>query len=74
MRVQKTRRYRARTLEFGELRVVEPIHVCATECQMDSGKIVTQRSEVVSGRLLPRRTIGYDLMTWVGLQRFMEHP
>jgi hypothetical protein len=33
---------------------------------------LTQRSEVLAGLLLPRRTVGYDVLVQVGLQRYVH--
>lgn len=73
MKVQKTRRRDAKTLEWGEIELVEPFYVCAAGCRDASGTAVTRRSSVISERLLSGRASGYDLMTWVGLERFAEH-
>ena len=60
-------------LEFGSFRLVEVFHVCAGDCRHPSGALVTQRAQSVTQRLLPRSTVGYDVMTWAGLQRFLYH-
>lgn len=73
MKVQKTRRRNAKSLELGELRVIEPIYVCAAGCRDVVGKKVTRRSGMLAEQLLPARASGYDLMVWVGRKRFVKH-
>lgn len=73
MHVQKTRRHDGRTLKHGAFQVRETIHVCAAGCRFDSGKIVTRRAETVTTRLLPGSTVGYDVLVFVGLERFLFH-
>ena len=73
MKVQKTHRRRAKTLEFGTFALVETIHVCVAGCCHPSGDQVTRRPLSVRDLLLPESGVGYDVMTWTGLQRFLHH-
>ncbi len=81
VRVRKTLRRNGQTLEHGVFRVRETIWICAQGCTRkvtaidgtDKILAVTQRSAVLSQLLLPRRTVGYDVMVFVGLERFVHH-
>jgi hypothetical protein len=73
MHVQKTRRHDGRTIKHGSFQVRETIHVCAAGCRFGSGKRVTRRAETVTAHLLPRSTVGYDVMVFIGLERFLSH-
>ncbi len=81
MHVRKTLRRKGQTLEHGAFLVNETVLVCAAGCMTEvpsptggSERIaVIQRSETLASLLLPRRTVGYDVMTFVGLQRFVHH-
>jgi len=73
MVVQKSTPRQGRTLEHGSFDARETVLVCAAECRTPSGSLVTRRAACLSERLLPRSTVGYDVMVFVGLQRFAEH-
>ena len=73
MRVQKTVRRHAKTLEHGEFEVRESVQVCAGGCRHANGKRATRRALSLARSIQPGRVIGYDVMTFVGLQRFVEH-
>ncbi|HTP24162.1 MAG TPA: hypothetical protein VMK12_00700 [Anaeromyxobacteraceae bacterium] len=74
MHVQKTALHEGRTLAHGTFQVNETIHICATGCTKAGldGKPVralTRRQPEVAALLLPRSSVGYDVMTFVGLER-----
>jgi len=73
MRVQKTVRRHGKTLEHGEFEAHERIHVCADGCRHPSGARVTRRALALSQCIEPGSVIGYDVMVFVGLRRFVEH-
>jgi hypothetical protein len=78
MHVQKTALHGGRTLAHGTFQVNETIHVCATGCTKPGldGKPVRaliRRQPEVAALLLPRSTVGYDVMTFVGLERFVRY-
>ncbi len=81
MRVRKTLRRPGQTLAHGLFRACETVRVCARGCTRKvtavGGKTkaiaVTRRSETLAQILLPRRAVGYDVMAFVGRQRFVEH-
>ena len=81
MRVRKTLRRHGQTLEHGVFRACETVRVCARGCTQKVATLhrgekviaVTQRSARLAQLLLPRRAVGYDIMVFVGLQRFVDH-
>ncbi len=72
MRVQKTLRRHGVTLEHGPFVARETAHVCAAGCRKD-GALVTRRAAALAARLPPKGTVGYDVIVFVGLARFVEH-
>lgn len=72
-RVQKTVRRHGKTLEHGEFEARESVRVCAGGCPHPRGYRVTRRAVSLAQCIEPGRVIGYDVMVWVGLQRFVEH-
>ena len=82
MRVRKTLRRTGNTLQHGAFQVAETVYVCAAGCTQElfspSGEsakrvVVTCRSQVLAKLLPPRRTVGYDVMSFVGLERFVHY-
>lgn len=73
MKVQKTARRTAKTIELGEICFIETIHACAAECTHPSGEIVTRRARALTDRVPPGAVFGFDVLVWVGLRRFLEH-
>jgi hypothetical protein len=71
--VQKTVRHHGKTISHGQFEIRETVHVCANRCQYASGSLVTRRAFSLAEHIIPGRTIGYDVMTFVGLQRFVHH-
>ena len=71
MQVQKTVLRRGRTLAHGCFEVHETILICSSGCRQD-GKPVTARSTQLAQLLVPRGTVGYDVMVYVGCQRFVH--
>jgi len=68
MHVQKTTLHGGRTLAHGTFQVNETIHICAAGCTKPSldGKPVRaliRRQPGVAALLLPRSSVGYDVMT-----------
>lgn len=72
LRVQKTVLRRAVTLEHGDFRVRETVHVCQAGCRSPAGRLVTRRASSLATRLPPRATFGYDVLVYVGLERFVR--
>jgi hypothetical protein len=73
MVVQKSVSRLGRTLEHGAFEARETVHVCANGCRWPSKTLVTRRAASLSERLMPRSMVGYDVLTFVGCQRFLEH-
>ncbi|MBM4394822.1 MAG: hypothetical protein FJ087_03920 [Deltaproteobacteria bacterium] len=73
MVVQKSTPRQGRTLEHGRFDARETVLVCAARCRTPSGSLVTRRAACLSERLLPRSAVGYDVLVFVGMQRFAEH-
>ena len=71
--VQKTVSRSGRTLEHGDFNIRETVYVCAVGCRWPSGPRVSQRAACLSERLPTKCTTGYDLMVFVGRQRFVHH-
>lgn len=73
LHVQKTVRHHGKTMHHGQFEIRETVHVCGTGCRYPSERLVTQRSVSLAEHIIPGRTIGYDVMTFIGLQRFLHY-
>lgn len=73
MLVRKTLVRRAMTLAHGTFRVHETEYVCPVGCRWASGERVSHRPGNLAATLLPDSSVGYDLMVFVGLQRYLHH-
>lgn len=71
MKVQKTVQHTGLTLAHGSFRSRETVYVCPSGCRQ-AGKLVTARSSSLSQLLLPKSTVGYNVMVQVGLERFVH--
>ena len=71
--VQKTVPHHGKTIRHGQFEIRETVHVCSAGCRYPSGPLVTQRADSLTQHIIPGRTIGYDVMVFVGLQRFVHH-
>lgn len=72
MRVQKTAQRHGVTLEHGRFVAKETTHVCATGCVKDDAP-VTHRAQSLMTRIPPQGRVGYDVIVYIGLKRFVEH-
>ena len=72
MGVQKTVHRHGRTLEHGTFDARETVHVCMNGCRWPSGNQVIQRFSGLAERLLPHSTVGYDVMVFIGMERFVR--
>ncbi len=72
-RVQKTAPRLGRTLAHGQFTARETVLACAQGCCHPDGSKVTRRPASLIGLLLPRSNAGYDVMVFVGLERFLHH-
>jgi hypothetical protein len=78
MRVRKTFEHGGVTLAHGPFKVCETVFVCAAGCTRPDpdgqrARAVIERQAAVAQLLLPRSTVGYDVMTFVGRQRFVHY-
>ncbi len=73
MHVQKTFQHEGRTIEHGTFNVRETVWVCAAGCRYPSGGLVTRRASSVVESIMPDSIVGYDVMVFVGLKRFLYH-
>jgi hypothetical protein len=71
--VQKTFPHHGKTITHGQFEIRETVHVCAAGCRYESGPLVTRRAASLTEHIMPGRVIGYDVMVFVGLQRFLHH-
>jgi hypothetical protein len=72
MCVQKTIQRHGITLEHGPFQACETVHVCAAGCRRDGG-LATHRAAALVARLPPKGVVGYDVIVFVGLARFVAH-
>ncbi|PYU57767.1 MAG: hypothetical protein DMG55_18760, partial [Acidobacteria bacterium] len=72
MNVQKTIQRWGKTLAHGWFRVRETIYACASR-RKKGHRVVTARSSFLAQLLLPHSTVGYDLLVYVGCQRFVHY-
>lgn len=73
MGVQKTAQRLGRTLEHGSFEARETVLCCSAGCRWPSGATVTRRAACLSEALLPGSNAGYDVMVFVGRERFLRH-
>ena len=69
--VQKTSPRQGKTLAHGQFAARQAVHSCANGCHHPNGLKVTAAS--LTGLLLPDSAVGYDVMVFVGLKRFLEY-
>jgi hypothetical protein len=70
--VEKTIQRHGITLEHGPFQVRETVYACRAGCRKD-GAPVTRRAAALADRLPPRGVVGYDVIVFVGLARFVDH-
>jgi len=69
-KIQKTELRYGKTISHGEFAAREAVFMCASKCRHPSGALVTHQS--LAGLLLPGRGVGYDLVVFAGLERFLH--
>jgi hypothetical protein len=72
-KVQKTVPRLGRTLTHGPFEAQETVYECAGKCRWPSGARVVQHAACLQESLMPGSVIGYDVMVFVGLNRFVHH-
>jgi len=73
MYVQKSIPHGGNTLEHGTFNARETVHACATGCRQPGGALVSRRAQALRESLLPGRSVGYDVMVFVGVERYLHH-
>ena len=73
MKVQKSSPRHGKTLSHGEFEASETVYVCASGCRYPSGKLATRRSAMLVGEFPPQRIVGYEVIVYVGIKRYLEH-
>ena len=73
MRVLKSVCRSIQTLEHGPFHLREVSHVCAAGCRRPDGGRVWRRASSLAELIIPGRSVGYDVMVWIGLERFLNH-
>ena len=74
MIVQKTALRSVQTLEHGPFQLREVVHECAAGCRRPDGSLVMRRAAASAQRLLPGRSVGYDVMVGVPVLRMRSMP
>ena len=73
LHVQKTTTRNGKTLAHGEFIVNETVYFCPN-CKMNkNGHQFVKRQAELKRLLLPRSSIGYDVMAFCGTERFLKH-
>ena len=72
MHVQKTLQRQAVTLAHGLFRVREVVYVCDGR-RKPEGSLATRRASALTEPIPPKSTVGYDVMVYVGIERFVCH-
>lgn len=73
MYVQKTVPRNGYTLTHGAFHARETVHVCAAQCHHTNGALMTRRAQTLQESILPNRSIGYDVMVFVGIERYLHN-
>lgn len=71
--MQKTMPRFGRTLAHGSFEARETVYECAGKCRWPSGATVVQHAACLQDALMPGGVIGYDVMVFVGVKRFLNH-
>lgn len=71
--VQKTLVRHGATLEHGAFRVRETVYACCAGCRSPGRVHAIHRAPELATRIPPRHTVGYDVMVYVGLGRYIHH-
>jgi hypothetical protein len=66
-RVRKTWQRTGVTLDHGAFRLRQTVRVCVSGCARK------KRAGTLAGLIPPRSVVGYDIMVYVGLERFLQH-
>lgn len=69
--VQKTSPHQGKTLLHGQFDARQRVYICQGGCVDSKGRKITSAS--LAAHLLPNRTVGYDVMDFIGKMRFLEY-
>lgn len=72
MLVQKTSPRTGCTLAHGPFDAQETVYVCGAGCRWPSGTRVTRRAACLGQALVKNANVGYDVLAFVGMQRFLH--
>ena len=70
-RVQKTVSRRGLTIAHGAFEARETVLECASKCRHSCGAHVIRKA--LAGQLVPSRSVGYDVVAFVGTERYLHH-
>jgi hypothetical protein len=70
--VQKTVQRKGLTLSHGAFIVRETVRACAIGCRIQ-GALVKQRSAALSKMIPPKSNVGYDVIVYIGIERFIHN-
>ena len=73
VKVQKSRSRQGKTLKHGEFEAWETVEVCVSRCRNPSGEWVTRRAAMLVEQFPPQQVVGYDVIVYVGIKRYLEH-
>lgn len=73
MHSQKTFKHEGRTIAHGTFEVRETVWVCVAGCRHPSGQRVTKRADCVVQNIMPHSRVGYDVMVFIGLERYLHY-
>lgn len=71
--VQKTEPRQGRTIRHGHFFAQTTVHCCANGCKNFDGTRVIRQADSIVNHLIPNSMTGYDVMVFVGRQRFLEY-
>jgi len=72
-RVQKSVPRYGKTLAHGQFEARETIYVCTAGCKNSTGTLVTHRADSLVRNIVPKSVVGYDVIVFVGIERFLHH-
>ena len=70
-KVQKTVPRHGLTIAHGAFEARETVLECASDCRHPSGAHVIRKA--LAGHLVPLRSVGYDVVAFVGIERYLHH-
>ncbi len=71
--VQKSVPRYGKTLTYGQFEARETVYICAAGCKNVNGTLVTHKTDSLMKNLIPESIVGYDVMVFAGIERFMNY-